>query len=56
MNNANDPEPVQPISSSRLSIHSGPPKCTAATGVRMPMNTYAEEDLNALVTYLENLK
>lgn len=25
-------------------------------GVRMPMNTYAEEDLNALVTYLENLK
>ena len=25
-------------------------------GVRMPMNNYAEEDLNALVTYLENLK
>ena len=25
-------------------------------GVRMPMNTYTEEDLNALVTYLENLK
>lgn len=25
-------------------------------GVRMPMNTFTEEDLNALVTYLENLK
>jgi cytochrome c oxidase subunit II len=25
-------------------------------GVRMPMNRYSEEDLNALVTYIENLK
>jgi cytochrome c oxidase subunit II len=25
-------------------------------GVRMPMNRYSDEDLNALVTYLENLK
>ena len=25
-------------------------------GVRMPMNNYTEEDLNALVTYIENLK
>lgn len=25
-------------------------------GVRMPMNTYTEEDLNALVAYIENLK
>jgi cytochrome c oxidase subunit 2 len=25
-------------------------------GIRMPMNTYSEEDLNALVSYIESLK
>src|SRR5687767_12002843 len=38
MNTANEPEAVQPISSSRLSSHCAPLKCSAAIGVTRPMN------------------
>ncbi len=38
MNTANEPEAVQPISSSRLMTHCGPLKYSAASGVTRPMN------------------
>src|SRR6185436_7891729 len=38
MNSANEPDAVQPISNSVLSIHAGPLKCSAAIGVMRPMN------------------
>ena len=38
MNTAKEPDALQPISSSRLSIHCAPLKCSAAIGVTRPMN------------------